>query len=48
MRYGFIGTGGITTAIVTGLCTADNPPETIWVSPAIGRMLPVWRLNMRT
>ena len=33
MRYGFIGTGGITTAIVTGLCTADNPPETIWVSP---------------
>lgn len=33
MRYGFIGTGGITTAIVTGLCTADNPPEAIWVSP---------------
>lgn len=33
MRYGFIGTGGITTAIVTGLCTSDYPPQTIQVSP---------------
>ncbi|MEJ2638258.1 MAG: pyrroline-5-carboxylate reductase [Desulfosarcinaceae bacterium] len=33
MHYGFIGTGGITTAMVTGLCTADHPPENIWVSP---------------
>ncbi len=33
MIYGFIGTGGITTAIVTGLCTADHCPESIWVSP---------------
>jgi pyrroline-5-carboxylate reductase len=33
MRYGFIGTGGITTAMVTGLCTSDHPPETIRVSP---------------
>lgn len=33
MRYGFIGTGGITTAMVTGLCTTDTPPEEIWVSP---------------
>jgi pyrroline-5-carboxylate reductase len=33
MRYGFIGTGGITTAIVTGLCTSDHPPEAIWLSP---------------
>jgi pyrroline-5-carboxylate reductase len=33
MRYGFIGTGGITTAIVTGLCTAGHPPESIRVSP---------------
>lgn len=33
MNLGFIGTGGITTAIVTGLCTCDTPPESIWVSP---------------
>lgn len=33
MPYGFIGTGGITTAIVSGLCTTDSPPEAIWVSP---------------
>ena len=33
MKYGFIGTGEITKAIVTGMCTTDNPPETIWVSP---------------
>jgi pyrroline-5-carboxylate reductase len=31
--YGFIGTGVITSAIVTGLCTTDTPPEAIWVSP---------------
>lgn len=33
MTYGFIGTGGIATAIVTGLCTVDHPPESIRVSP---------------
>ena len=33
MRYGFIGTGGITTAMVTGLCTSGQPPEAIWLSP---------------
>jgi pyrroline-5-carboxylate reductase len=33
MRYGFIGTGAITVAIVTGLCTSDHPPEAIWLSP---------------
>ena len=33
MRYGFIGTGGITTAIVSGLCTTDELPPAIWVSP---------------
>lgn len=33
MIYGFIGTGGITKAMVTGLCTGDNPPEAIWISP---------------
>ncbi len=34
MRLGFIGTGNITTAIVTGLCTCDPPAAaTIWVSP---------------
>lgn len=32
MRIGFIGTGAITQAIVTGLCTAPFPPEAIWVS----------------
>lgn len=33
MQYGFIGTGGITTAMVSGLCTTDSPPEAIWLSP---------------
>ncbi len=33
MDYGFIGTGAITSAIVTGLCTTDRPPQKIWVSP---------------
>jgi len=33
MRLGFIGTGNITEAIVTGLCTAPTPPGAIWVSP---------------
>jgi len=33
MAYGFVGTGGITTAIVTGLGTAEQPPESIRVSP---------------
>ncbi len=30
---GFIGTGTITQAIVTGLCSAQDPPPQIWVSP---------------
>ena len=33
MRIGFIGTGVITSAIVTGLCTSDLPVEAIWISP---------------
>lgn len=33
MHCGFIGTGAITSALVTGLCTSDTPPEAIWVSP---------------
>ncbi len=33
MKTGFIGTGVITSAIVTGLCTSENPPERLWVSP---------------
>jgi pyrroline-5-carboxylate reductase len=33
MRLGFIGTGTITTAVVTGLCRTDQPPTTILVSP---------------
>jgi pyrroline-5-carboxylate reductase len=33
MRLGFIGTGTITKAIVTGLCTVDSAPHEIWVSP---------------
>ena len=33
MRLGFVGTGTITTALVTGLCTAARPPERILVSP---------------
>ncbi|HCY88453.1 MAG TPA: hypothetical protein DHV36_25180 [Desulfobacteraceae bacterium] len=32
MRLGFIGTGGITEAIVTGLCGTDTPPEAIYIS----------------
>lgn len=34
---GFIGTGTITHAIVTGLCTAQDPPPQIWVSPRSNR-----------
>lgn len=34
---GFIGTGTITHAIVTGLCLAPDPPAEIWVSPRSGR-----------
>lgn len=30
---GFVGTGTITRAIVTGLCTAPDPSSAIWVSP---------------
>lgn len=33
MRLGFVGTGNITVAIVTGLCTGAKPPGDIWVSP---------------
>ncbi len=33
MHLGFIGTGVITSAIVTGLCTSQLPVESIWVSP---------------
>lgn len=33
MRLGFIGTGTITAALVTGLCRAGPPPESILVSP---------------
>jgi len=33
MKIGFIGTGAITTAMVTGLCKTDHPPADIVVSP---------------
>lgn len=33
MKLGFIGTGGITTALVTGFCTCPEAPERITVSP---------------
>lgn len=33
MKLGFIGTGGITTALVTGLCTCPEAPDQITVSP---------------
>jgi len=33
MRIGFIGTGTITEAVVKGLCTLDNPPDQVIVSP---------------
>jgi len=33
MTPGFIGTGTITSALVTGLCTSPHPPASIWVSP---------------
>lgn len=33
MKIGFIGKGHITSAIVEGLCTGDNPPDNIIVSP---------------
>ena len=33
MRIGFIGTGAITVALVTGLCTAKQALHSIWVSP---------------
>jgi pyrroline-5-carboxylate reductase len=33
MRLGFIGTGHITAALVEGLCTADDPPAGVMVSP---------------
>jgi pyrroline-5-carboxylate reductase len=32
-QLGFIGTGTITHAIVTGLCNAPDPPSQIWISP---------------
>jgi pyrroline-5-carboxylate reductase len=33
MRLGFIGTGAITEALVTGLCTTQQVANLIWVSP---------------
>ena len=33
MRFGFVGTGRITTALVEGLCTAQDPPAAVLVSP---------------
>lgn len=33
MRLGFIGTGAITSALATGLCTTEQIFEDIWVSP---------------
>lgn len=33
MRFGFVGTGRITTAVVEGLCTAQDPPAAVLVSP---------------
>ena len=33
MRIGFIGTGAITTALVTGLCTTKQTVSSIWISP---------------
>ena len=33
MKLGFIGTGTITKAVVTGLCTSSEPPQQILVSP---------------
>jgi pyrroline-5-carboxylate reductase len=33
MNLGFIGTGEITVAMVTGFCTAESPPQRIIVSP---------------
>lgn len=33
MRLGFIGTGAITSALVTGLCTTARKATSIWLSP---------------
>jgi pyrroline-5-carboxylate reductase len=33
MRIGFIGTGRIAEAVVTGLCTSPAPPEEVMLSP---------------
>ena len=33
MNIGFIGTGVISEAVVTGLCTAVRQPAAVWVSP---------------
>jgi len=33
MQLGFIGTGAITSALVTGLCTTKSSVNSIWVSP---------------
>lgn len=33
MRLGFIGTGHITAAVVTGLCTSDRAPARVLLSP---------------
>lgn len=47
---GFIGTGTITRAIVTGLCQADGPSAQIWLSPRsrpIARQLAASYSNVR-
>ena len=33
MKIGFVGTGSIAEALIHGLCTCENPPELIVVSP---------------
>jgi pyrroline-5-carboxylate reductase len=33
MTPGFIGTGTITSALVTGLCTSAHPPQSVWITP---------------
>ncbi len=33
MKLGFLGTGNITTALVEGLCTSQDPPVNVLVSP---------------
>jgi len=37
MTPGFLGTGAITSALVTGLCTSAHPSASIWISPRNAR-----------